>query len=238
METAKFVRNNSTDLGLVIDDGSHKSSDIIRTFLLIFPLVKPGGTYIIEDLHASYWRDWEGGISNPNSSMQFLKLLADVVNFDHWGVGSHRSQLFELMESAGNLVKEETLSQVHSVLFLDSICVVKKKNENNLGLGVRVGAGTEEAVYPSLSQSISSRLGLPTEWEGGFSNPKDLNLNLMFSARRSIGDLEVRNSDLEVRNSDLENLYLQSKKSLSLMQESLSWRITTPLRTIRGKFLR
>jgi hypothetical protein len=88
------VFNTTSNLGVVIDDGSHVSKDIIRSFLIFFPQLNPGGIYVIEDLHASYWSDWQGGISHPESSIQFLKLLADVVNFDHWGgVEAQRTEL-------------------------------------------------------------------------------------------------------------------------------------------------
>jgi hypothetical protein len=39
---------------LVIDDGSHVKSHIIASFEALFPVVKPGGLYAIEDLDAVY----------------------------------------------------------------------------------------------------------------------------------------------------------------------------------------
>lgn len=36
---------------VVIDDGSHKPADQMRTFLEVWPLLLGGGLYIIEDLH-------------------------------------------------------------------------------------------------------------------------------------------------------------------------------------------
>lgn len=38
----------------IIDDGSHRYDDIIKTFELLHPKLKSGGYYFIEDLHASY----------------------------------------------------------------------------------------------------------------------------------------------------------------------------------------
>jgi len=38
----------------VIDDGSHRYSDIMSTFIFLYPLLKKGAYYFIEDLHASY----------------------------------------------------------------------------------------------------------------------------------------------------------------------------------------
>lgn len=48
----KLVMDVSPDF--VIDDGSHKYSDIMSSFMFIFPLLKKGAYYFIEDLHAPY----------------------------------------------------------------------------------------------------------------------------------------------------------------------------------------
>lgn len=43
--------NASGPLDIIIDDGSHISSDIIATLSMLWPYLKPGGFYFIEDLH-------------------------------------------------------------------------------------------------------------------------------------------------------------------------------------------
>lgn len=47
-----LVMKTSPDF--VIDDGSHRYSDIMSSFMFIHPLLKKGAYYFIEDLHASY----------------------------------------------------------------------------------------------------------------------------------------------------------------------------------------
>ena len=42
---------------IIIDDGSHHTDDQIKTFELLFPLVKDGGYYIIEDIYPAYFGD-------------------------------------------------------------------------------------------------------------------------------------------------------------------------------------
>lgn len=54
-----FVKTcNQTNLkfDFILDDGSHNISHQQLTFGKLFPLIKPGGIYIIEDLGSSYFR--------------------------------------------------------------------------------------------------------------------------------------------------------------------------------------
>ena len=59
-EVKKKIFSIATDFDIIIDDGSHKSGDIITSFTKYFPKVSMNGIYLIEDLHASYWKDFEG----------------------------------------------------------------------------------------------------------------------------------------------------------------------------------
>ena len=52
-EVRQLARQRSWTV--VVDDGSHKPSDQLRTFMEFFPRLMPGGVYIIEDIETSYW---------------------------------------------------------------------------------------------------------------------------------------------------------------------------------------
>jgi SAM-dependent methyltransferase len=49
-----YIVNSIGDLDVVIDDGSHNHDDILNTFKYIFPTLKTGAIYFIEDLHAGH----------------------------------------------------------------------------------------------------------------------------------------------------------------------------------------
>lgn len=106
------IAHVSSSYDVIIDDGSHNSSDIIKSFLLYFPLVEDNGVYIIEDLHCSYWAAFEGGLYDPYSSMAFLKKLADITNFEHWGINRSASDYLEPFMNIMN-VKISTKSITH-----------------------------------------------------------------------------------------------------------------------------
>lgn len=63
---------------VVIDDGSHIGRDILAAFGVLWHAVKPGGFYVIEDLHVSYHPDWEGGPpGTPDTAADLIKRLVD-----------------------------------------------------------------------------------------------------------------------------------------------------------------
>ncbi len=66
------VLGHAPAFDVIIDDGSHRSSDIVKSFARYFPHVADGGLFIAEDLHCSYWQDFEGGLFDPFSSMAFF----------------------------------------------------------------------------------------------------------------------------------------------------------------------
>jgi Methyltransferase domain len=59
-------------MDVVIDDGSHVSSDQITTFEELFPALSPGGVYICEDIQG-----------NANGFASFIYGLADTLNCGH-----------------------------------------------------------------------------------------------------------------------------------------------------------
>ena len=70
-------------LDIIIDDGSHINDHVITTFKLLFPKLKHGGIYVIEDTQTSYWSDYGGDsddLNNPKTIMSFFKGLTDGLN--------------------------------------------------------------------------------------------------------------------------------------------------------------
>ena len=76
----------SADLGpfdIVIDDGSHHGRDVNLSLFGLFPLLQPGGLYVIEDLQTSYWPHYGGSSLAPwahDTAVRWVKLAVDIVN--------------------------------------------------------------------------------------------------------------------------------------------------------------
>lgn len=54
------VHADAGDFDVIVDDASHISSLTITSFQLLWPYLKPGGIYIVEDLHSSFHSYWFG----------------------------------------------------------------------------------------------------------------------------------------------------------------------------------
>jgi len=146
------ILNHAGAFDVVIDDGSHTSGDIVKSFARYFAKVVDGGVYIIEDLHCSYWQEFAGGLFDPYSSLSFFKLLVDVINHEHWGVDRSRSDLLQgFAQTYGVTFDEEVLQQLHSVEMFNSTCVIHKLPAAANSLGARLVVGDEALVYPGLA---------------------------------------------------------------------------------------
>ena len=69
---------------IVIDDGSHVNEHILASFEALFPLLKEGGLYVIEDMQTAYLPRYGGdftNLNNPQISTVFAKSMVDAVNY-------------------------------------------------------------------------------------------------------------------------------------------------------------
>lgn len=162
--TVESIKSVCPEYDIVIDDGSHRSEHIIAAFEQLFPLVAPGGLFIAEDLHCSYWKSHNGRVLGSFSSIEFFKRLIDAINFDHWRDERRQWTLARLfaplsMRRLEKLPLAELHQQVRSVCFYNSMCVVEKTS-GEVGVGQRLLAGDSAIVEDAmLKVSGIQRLG-------------------------------------------------------------------------------
>ena len=70
-------------IDVVIEDGGHFPAQQIATFEVLYPQMKPDGVFLIEDLHTSYWKRWEGGFRRPGTFIEYAKGYIDQLNAWH-----------------------------------------------------------------------------------------------------------------------------------------------------------
>ena len=141
------VLGHAPAFDVIIDDGSHRSRDIVKSFARYFPKLADDGVFIVEDLHCSYWEDYEGGLFDPFSAITFFKRLADVVSHEHWGIEKNCIDILSgFFSKYGFRMDAEALQHVHSVEFINSMCVIRKAKPEHNRLGTRIIAGSVEMV--------------------------------------------------------------------------------------------
>ena len=83
----KFVNEIIKEYGsfdIIIDDGSHLSNDVKKSFHLLFPYLNNDGLYVVEDIQTSYNHFFGGNpfdLKYSNSHMNFFKHLTDSLNY-------------------------------------------------------------------------------------------------------------------------------------------------------------
>jgi SAM-dependent methyltransferase len=79
-EFLRSVVDQTGPLDVVVDDGGHHMDQHRVSLEELFPHVRPGGLYCVEDLHTAYRDDYGGGLDRPDSTIELFKRLIDSVN--------------------------------------------------------------------------------------------------------------------------------------------------------------
>lgn len=82
-----FIADFHGDWDVICDDGGHASNQIITSFNHLWPVVKPGGLYIVEDLGVAYGDGSFVPAGWPNH-MAWLKTLVDGMNIGSGDIDS------------------------------------------------------------------------------------------------------------------------------------------------------
>lgn len=68
---------------VVIDDGGHTMEQQIASAEALFEHVVPGGVYLVEDCHTSYWPEYGGGLRREGTFVEWAKSRVDDVHGYH-----------------------------------------------------------------------------------------------------------------------------------------------------------
>jgi Methyltransferase domain len=125
-----WAQNQKEKFTIIIDDGSHKMADQINTFEALFPFVSSNGFYIIEDLHAAYWKEYgsQGSLTAPQanatSSIRFFQALIDDINYvgARTGCADFNKINYTLRNSLNYYQKH-----IKAIHFYGSLCIIIKR---------------------------------------------------------------------------------------------------------------
>lgn len=128
-------------IDVIIDDGSHRVTHQKITFKHLFPHLKIGGVYIIEDTHSSYWVSFGGGLKRNGSLIEYSKSLIDSIHARYSEQKSFKTDYYT-----------EYISGIH---FYDSIiCIDKEKTFKPTTLNRGKRDENRISIYANLKKSF------------------------------------------------------------------------------------
>ncbi len=116
-EDRAFLRQLAEEfapIDIAIDDGGHRMGQQIATFEEIFPRMSDAGVFITEDIHSSYWPEFDGGYRKPGTFIEMAKALVDQLNAWH-------------TRDPEQLSVDDFTLQARSMHFYDSMLVIERE---------------------------------------------------------------------------------------------------------------
>ena len=229
---------------VVIDDGGHTMNQQIVSVETLFPLLRDGGTYLVEDCHTSYWPDFADRGPDGQTFIEWVKARIDDVNAYHF--------------SKSEQLQSPWQTELDGLHVYDSVVVLNKhrraapfgelsgnKEFINNGRGIGI---VQLELLATRDAAITRAASLEAE-------AADLRSQAEAEAERSQEELRLLRgelagvpSDLVNMRSDLERLREENAQTCSdllgsweiirEMRQSKSWKLTAPIRRLKSLLTR
>jgi hypothetical protein len=112
---------------LILDDGGHIPDQQLVSFLSLWPTLKEGGIYMVEDLHTSFWLGGQGSRFGINF-YDFARGLVEKLSAYHVDERlMERYALAREVRSSSVSFNNFATSEIHGIHFYDSIIVFEKR---------------------------------------------------------------------------------------------------------------
>ncbi len=145
----KDLTNRIPKLDILIDDGGHTMEQQIVTFEVMFDMVKPGGVYLCEDVHTSYWKLYHGKHKGSGTFIEYSKNFIDQIHA--W-----------FSEDKSSFKVDNLTRNIKAIHYYTNLVFIEKENmpepfevkKGNLTIGFTGDTGVDE-----LNLSLKARIG-------------------------------------------------------------------------------
>ncbi|KQS99767.1 class I SAM-dependent methyltransferase [Cellulomonas sp. Leaf395] len=235
---------------VVIDDGGHTMEQQIVTAETLFPLLADDGLLIVEDTHTSYWPAFGGGLHEPTSFLAWARARVDDLNSQHHqdldrsSVWSRQLGGVHFYDSVVVFDREPRFRAFDEVAGGSSYILADQVSER---IAVESAAERERvreelASVREQSARLTAQLAR-VDADGSAEALVAERHELEESLRRARGeraDMQSRLTSADRRDQEhaaaLDALHARlaaSEERLRLLEGSVSWKVTGPLRAVR-----
>ncbi len=128
-----FLTQAGSNFDIIIDDGGHSVQEQITSFEVLFPHVKSGGIYVIEDLFTSYLKNYygreiggygteESPCTGHNTTIEFLQKLSSEIN--SFTANHHCGDVHKNVKNVARSYYQQHIESIH---FYNAICFILKR---------------------------------------------------------------------------------------------------------------
>ncbi len=211
---------------IIIDDGGHTMEQQITSIDVLFPSLVEGGVYIVEDCHTSYWEAYGGGRRRDGTFIEWIKDRIDDLHGVHY-------------DCSGEAIWTEHVDAIHCY---DSVVVLDKKHRI-APFAEQVGSSdfvfNQRPVEALVGEMRAQRDAALAHRDAIAEELAKLRATVEEELRITRGELALlrpRELTLEEELIATRNDLLEAWTQLRVMRQTLSWRITSPLRLVRRRF--
>ncbi len=135
--TDKVDQGNRSQLGtyakeqgpwqIVIDDGSHRMTHQKLSFEVLWEYVEPGGYYVVEDTHTSYWTHRKEFVDSEQTLVEYMLDKANEISSvpTHYDKRYHGA--YEIRKVSPKEVLTKWQHEVESITFRSGLIILKKR---------------------------------------------------------------------------------------------------------------
>lgn len=117
------------EIDILIDDGSHVQAHMIMSFIRLFPSIREGGVYVIEDTHTNYSPEHQESFLGIGL-YDYFKGLAERLNIDFIDADLRKSRYKVPREQRPpRNTPPDVCREIFSIEFFDSVIAVRKRRK-------------------------------------------------------------------------------------------------------------
>jgi hypothetical protein len=211
---------------VVIDDGGHTMQQQIVSIETLFPILNDGGTYLVEDTHTSFWKEYGPEAPDGLTFLDWARARIDDLHAYH--------------TSTAMVLDEPWQTHLDSIHVYDSVVVFDKARREApfsevSGTIEFINYGREiSALNLEMLATRDAALAKSAEDENRLGEELRVVRGELVDARQTAGQLH---SELAQARDELAEMNASLHGSWQLLREmrrSRSWQITAPLRWVKS----